>query len=326
MKLPAKIQNLLILFTITSGFFYLKPALAQEAESTLLGITAIPPRIEVKGKPGQILNETIKVRNESNTTRFITTNIKDFVVLDNKGTPTQIENLPEGANKWALSSWLQVSPTNLRLKPGETKALNLIIMVPENAAPGAHYAVVLHTPDSQAILNGSGSSIQTNVGTLVYLTIPGPVNEQAKATVTVPNFSEYGPITLKTTVANLGDIHISPTGKFVITDMLSRSFNLLFEGSNIFPQTVRTFDTKINNHWLLGRFKAELQASYGTTGQVLTPVVFFWVFPIRLFLALITIICLLVGIFTILTHKPDSRQSAKDDHPGISALKNKYRD
>jgi len=318
------------LFLIPNSKFSF-PVQAQETTSNAFGLTAIPPRLEVEGKPGDVIVRTIKVRNESTVLKTLTTSIKDFVVLDEKGTPVRIEDLPDGSNKWALSPWTQVSPDKHQIKPGETKALSLTIVVPEDATPGAHYAVVLHSPTNETTLSESGSAITPEVGTLVYLRVPGPVTEDARAIFEVPKFQEFGPVKFKTTVVNNSSIHIAPQGQIEVTDMLSRKFVVPFGSANIFPETTRSFESVLDQKWLFGRFKAELAATYGSTGQLLNTVSYFWVLPVRLILAILTSIFLVIAIVLILRNptkpgqKTDSLLSPDEDE-AITRLKNKYRD
>lgn len=317
---------------------FVPSALAQEATS-VLKITAIPPRLEVEGKPGKVVTQTIKIRNESNTTQFINTSTKDIVVLDNSGTPTILENLPSGANRWAMADWIQVSPSQFKLAPGETKALVLTIIIPDDAVAGGHYAAILHTPNNQAVFNdqtGTGNSIISNVGTIVYLTIPGKIKQDARLKFTIPSFSEYGPVTITSLISNLSDIHIRPEGKLTITDLLGRSTIIPYNSVNssgnvynIFPNTTRKIESVFGGKWMFGRFSANLEASYGTSGQLLSATSYFWVFPVRLMLAVLTIILIFIGIYFILKKGQDPSYkvptSTKSDPEGLEMLKKKYR-
>lgn len=327
--LPNK-KTLVSAFLLLLALNYKLPAvLAQDTTSSAFGLTAIPPRLEIEGKPGESITRTIRVRNESATTKILNTAVKDFVVLDNKGTPVRIESLPEGTNKWALSPWTQVSPINHQIKPGETKAMTITVIIPDNATPGAHYAVVLHTPTNETTINASGSAVTPEVGTLVYLRIPGDVKEEARAMFDVPRFQEFGPVNFKTTIVNTSDIHVAPAGQIEVTDLLSRKFLVKFDGANIFPESSRVFTSTLDQKWLFGRFKAELVATYGSKGQLLNSVAYFWVLPVRLILALLTIIFLVVAISLIL-RSPTKGNGGKflqaDEDDNISRLKNKYRD
>lgn len=317
-----------ILFLL-AFFFLLAPESLGQA---FLGVSAIPPRLEISVEPGKTVTKEIKVRNESSTEKIISTQVKDFIVVDDLGTPIQIENTGDSSNRWAASSWIQISATSLKLKPGETKTLMVTVIAPEDALPGGHYAVILHSPQNETTLSETGSLIETNVGTLVYVTIPGDIKESAMIKdFSAPQFSEYGPIDFKATVTNLSDIHITPVGQIAITNSLGfKTATLPLETVNIFPYTSREYRQTLNRKLMLGRFKAQFVAAYGTTGQLVNATLFFWVIPWRLILTLIAILLIIILIAklnkkTKIDKSPDSPK-VEELEKELSALKKKYRD
>ena len=317
---------LLILF---SAALFTPSALAQSA----LGLSAIPPRLEIEANPGQVVSKQIKVRNESKVEKIISTFARDFIVVDDKGTPVQLETTDSSVNRWAASSWIQISPSQLKLKPGETKSLTLTIITPDNALPGGHYAVILHSPDNDVVIDKTGAAIQTNVGTLVYVTVSGNIKQNAKIKdFTAPVFSEYGPIDFKSAITNLSDIHITPAGSIIIKNMLGgKTAQLALDQTNIFPYTSHDFTNTLNKKWLFGRYSAQINAAYGTTGQVVTASLVFWVIPWTL-LILVTIALILVTIIiTLLRQKsknqPDfSTTKVEEFEQELNDLKKKYKD
>lgn len=318
-----------VLFINLTSYFIFHAPLAQ-AQSAL-GLSAIPPRLEITdAKPGDVITREIKVRNESQVERFLTTSSTDFVVTDNIGTPIQVDSLSDDtySNRWAASSWLQVSPSQLRLKPGETKSLILTIIVPEDTTVGGHYAMVLHTPRNEAILSETGSSIETNVGTLVYITIPGDIKEDANVKeFSAPKFSEYGPIDFKSIITNLSDIHISPIGTITVKNWLGgQTASLELEKLNIFPYTSRQFQNTLNRKWLFGRYQARLLAGYGTTGNYLSSVIYFWVIPWKLILTLLAIVTIIVLLVILLRRRPPSAKKVEALEEELEKLKKKYQD
>lgn len=319
----------LMLLFVFSSLITAKNILAQAA----MGVSAIPPRLEITVKPGEIITKEIKVRNESQTERFLTADVRDFIVTNNNGTPVQIDSTKETDNRWAASGWMQVSPSQFKLKGGETKSLIVTIMVPSDAIPGGHYAMILHSPQVEGILDDSGASIKTNVGTLVYVTVPGNIKQDAKITEFVgPTFAEYGPVDFKSVIENLSDIHITPSGAVTVTNMLGgKTAQLALDETNIFPYTSRTFQNQLNKKWLFGRYKAQLSAAYGTAGSVVTATIFFWVIPWKFLLLSGTTIALIVVIILLLKKKGkdqdeivESKIDALEDE--LETLKNKYKD
>lgn len=303
-----------------------KIALAQSA----LGLTAIPPRLEINVNPGQVITKEIKVRNESRSEKIISTSVKDFIVTDDLGTPLQIESTDESSNRWTASSWIQISPSQVKLKPGETKSLVLTIITPENALAGGHYAMILHTPAKEVSLTQTGATIETNVGTLVYITVAGNITENALVKdFSAPKFSEYGPINFRTIITNLSDIHITPSGSINIYNLLGgKSAQIKLDNTNIFPSTSREFTNIFNRKFLFGRYKAQLNAVYGTTGQLLTATIFFWVIPYKLIALLLAIIVVIVLILKLKKKSPPVSEPNKVEEleKELEDLKKKYQD
>jgi len=323
-------KNILFLSILATYYLLLNTGInAQEA----IGLSVIPPRLEIKGKPGDVVTAPIKIRNESKTDKIVNTTLRDFIVTDDKGTPVQIDNSDQTTNRWAASNWIQVSPTQIRIKPGETKSLMVSVLIPKDALAGGHYAMILHTPDSSVVMNQTGTAIQTNVGTLVYITVPGDIKENAKVTdFTAPKFSEYGPINFSAIVSNLSDIHITPAGSINVTNWFGgKTAQLALATTNIFPNTTREFQNTLEKKWLFGRYAATLNAAYGTKGQLVTATIFFWVMPWRLMILVVVAIVLTLIIVKLIKSRKTTDTTATEDQvveleKELETLKKKYQD
>lgn len=317
------------LLFIFSSLLVAPHSLAQMAT----GISAIPPRLDITVNPGEAITKEIKVRNESKTEKFFNTDVNDFIVTGDNGTPIMVENNQSEDNRWAASNWIQVSPSQFKLKAGETRSLIVTIIAPTNALAGGHYAMILHSPAAENTLNNNGSAVETKVGTLAYITVPGDIKQDAKITTfTGPSFVEYGPIDFKTTIQNLSDIHITPAGSVTITNMFGgKTAQLSLTETNIFPYTSRDYQNQLGKKWLFGRYKAQVNAAYGTAGGVVAATLFFWVMPWRFILLSGTTIALIVVIVLLLKKKgkdqneiTESKIEALEDE--LESLKNKYKD
>lgn len=321
------------LFLLLISTFYLLNVNSLQAQSSS-GLSAIPPRLEINVQPDGSTSHIIKVRNESKETKTITTEVQDFIVENNQGTPLIIEANQEN-NRWAASSWIQISPSTVKLKPGETKALTLTVLPPANALPGGHYVMILHTPETFSSLSSTGASIKTQVGTLVYITIPGDIKQAALLqSFTSPKFSEFGPIDFNSNIKNLSDIHIKPVGAINVTNFLGRkisSLELNPNNINIFPYTSRDFETQLEKKWLFGRYKAELKAFYGTNGGLISSAIYFWVIPWRLIILLIITIIIALTLIKVIKNKPKNKKDSNLDEVAeleqeLADLKKKYKD
>ena len=332
---PAKFSKSLLttsylLIVATSYLLLTKPLIAQTATN---GLSAIPPRSEIEVKAGQTTTQSIKVRNESTETKTVTVSVRDFIVTNNQGTPNFIDSFSENiSNRWAASSWIQLSATSLTIKPGETKALNFTVIPPENALPGGHYAAIVYSPESGYIGNSTGASIQTNVGTLVYITIPGDINQNALVqSFSAPKFSEFGPIDFIATIKNSSDIHIQPVGSIIVKNWLGgETAKLSLDPTNIFPYTTRDFQNTLDKKWLFGRYQATLNAVYGTAGGLISATIFFWVIPWRLIILIIAAIAIIITLVTVLKNKPKKSKSSDTEvaelEKELEELKKKYKD
>jgi len=283
--------KLFLLLLLLLGGGRVRPARAQ----MVLKLSAIPPRLEIEAQPGEALAKQIKVRNEGDSQVALEVKIQDFIVTDKEGTPLPVEE--EVSGRWAASRWISVSPRRFYLNPGETKILDLVVIVPEEAAPGGHYAVVFYSPVTPLLEEeGTKGIVSPNVGTLVYVTVAGEIKENARVVrMKVPKFQEYGPVKIVTEIENLSDVHIQPLGVIRIYNWLGKlNTTLKLAERNIFPGNSRLYENEWTQKWGFGKYKAKLEAAYGTQGKALIATVFFWIIPWRVITIAVLTITLVV--------------------------------
>lgn len=261
-------------------------------------LTAIPPRLQLEVEPGEFVRETVQFRNEGDSVLYLSAIAKDFIVQDTAGTPNFVDR--EVSGRWAASSWISVSPTSFSVAPGQMVDISLNITVPPDALPGGHYAGILYQATGKIPLIGGGVATGTGVnqivGTLVYLTVEGPVTEQALVKqFTAPRFLEFGPVPFTTEILNRSDLHIRPTGTITVRNILGRvTTTMALEERNIFPGASFLYKNTWDAKYLLGRYRADLVAPYGATGQVLLATIYFIVFPLKIALAIVLAIAIII--------------------------------
>jgi len=294
-------RKILTCLLLATGYLLLGPSAQAQ---NIIKMTAIPPRLELAAEPGEVIAHQIKVRNEGDTQLGLQVKVQDFVVADKEGTPLPVDQDLSG--RWAASLWITVSPQKFLLNPGETKALDFIAVVPEDASPGGHYAVVFYSPVKEGAIgeegSGSGSGVSPNVGTLAYITVAGDIKQDARVTkIDIPKFQEYGPVEIRSEIQNLSDIHIRPMGNIKIYNWLGKlNTTLKLNEQNIFPTAIRAYQNSWGQKWGFGKYKAQLEAGYGTQGGSLIATVFFWVIPwraITISLLVIVLVILLIIYF-----------------------------
>ncbi len=328
-RLGAKRAKYLILSTYLTatlvllvfiGLFLARSARAQEMVRTF---TIVPPAVQKNLKPGATTEGIMKVINDSPNALTFTVAVHDYIVVDTRGTPNI---LPENtlSKKYSASNWIAVYPNTFTVQPRQKQDLNYYVQIPADAAPGGHYAAVVFTPGNSDSLEGSGSSVNTRIGTLFYLTVEGQVTILSKITNFFANtFQEYGPIKIQTQIKNYSDVHIKPVGTILVSDLLGRTIEKTkLSEYNIFPESARDYENTIGQQWMLGRFKAKVVSGYGPNNSIpLVSTVYFWVFPWK-----VTVVVILFAIAIILgmkVWKKKKHNTQKDTEPNTDLTQNK---
>lgn len=304
-------------FFIIFAFSFLGKALAAESMS----LTATPVRLgddfSISLSPGEKKQVQVKVRNGSSDKVALQSSAVDFVVADDGATPVAIEKV-DSNNRWSLASWLTLAPAENKLASEEVATINVLIEVPKDALPGGHYAMIYHNPiDSIAVANqSSGSGISQRVGTLLYVMVKGPINEEAYISrFNWPKFLENGPVNFSLNIENQSDIHISTKPIMKVYNLFGKEVaDIELESKNIFPKSERSFNGVWNKVWGLGYYKANIEAVYGNNGQVMSATASIIMFPVKIFLLIAIIILIVVIIFaSIKRHKESSKSSSNSD-------------
>ena len=314
-----KLTLLPLIALIILPFVLVPQAMAQ------MVITAIPPKVELTGDPGQTLKASLKVINDSTETTTYKVTIEDFIVIDTKGTPIPIST--KASNRWSLANWI-TAPKEIPVDAGDIQVIDINIKIPMTALPGGHYAMITYTPENTKLgdLRQTGNIITQRVGTLIYVTVSGPVTEKANLLkFSAPKFIEKGPVEFTGTIESLSTTHVNPTGAITIRNPFNQKVaEINLEAGNIFPESSRDFTALWNQKWGWGRYKADLSLAYGKTGSLLSASIFFWLFPIRLVIyTLIAIVSILV-IINVLNKRSKKHQEELEKE--VKELKQELQD
>src|SRR3989339_538662 len=311
-------KKFLFLFLFPISYF-LFPSLTHAQEVSLV---VSPPRIDITANPGETIQKTIKITNDSADRELILqARTFDFIVQDNLGTPIRVTETASG--RYLASPWLTLERSELVIPPKSTTQLVAIITIPQDALPGGHYAGVFFEPVTNRGGKNTVSYTTTQVGSLFGITIAGDIKYDAlvKSFQTKLNFNEFGPIDFTAELENQSDTHIRPTTKIVIHDMLGRQLTELpLDEVNIFPYTSRLLNGTWNQVWGFGRYTATLSAAYGP-GLVASRTIYFWIMPYRLIAAIVVALLVLLAVFILIRRHLKSQNDHRDDE--IDELKRK---
>ena len=311
-------KKFLFLFLFPISYF-LFPSLTHAQEVSLV---VSPPRIDITANPGETIQKTIKITNDSADRELILqARTFDFIVQDNLGTPIRVTETASG--RYLASPWFTLERSELVIPPKSTTQLVAIITIPQDALPGGHYAGVFFEPVTNRGGKNTVSYTTTQVGSLFGITIAGDIKYDAlvKSFQTKLNFNEFGPIDFTAELENQSDTHIRPTTKIVIHDMLGRQLaELPLDEVNIFPYTSRLLNGTWNQVWGFGRYTATLSAAYGP-GLVASRTIYFWIMPYRLIAAIVVALLVLLAVFILIRRHLKSQNDHRDDE--IDELKRK---
>lgn len=282
---------------------------------SVLALTISPAKFLFSADPGQTLEDSIKIRNDSDRALTFYPEFQLFTVQGN-GEPVFLDD------KSGLASWIETIPSELTIEPGQSKRASVLIKVPEDAEPGGHYAVIFWSSKPPVEKGGTSVGIVMRVGALVLLRVSGNVIEKGElisfeASQKVFNFL---PVNFSYAIKNEGTIHIGPTGQVIIKNIFGKTAASLRVNPgefNVLPGKIRTLETgswlpkaglpegeetgffaDLKREWkgfAFGYYRANLNLEYGQEPLKTIKSSFgFWVIPWRILLIGTLILALLI--------------------------------
>lgn len=300
MKTIKFIKIIIVIIVIT--FIIKFPLVRAQSE---IPLTLANARNEVALDPGESYRFAMKLYNRGENPILGNLKLVDFIVTDNKGTPSFLEGDNSLlSNKYSAASWMSLPFQTMAIPPNDKVSFDVTVNVPFDAKPGGHYAAVIFeatsnfTPQEASTNQEAGSAITPRIAGLFYIRVNGKVTEKALITkLTVPPFSEYGPVAASAEITNSGDTHIQPKGFLTVFDWFGRVVTQSkLDEVNIFPEVARIYENKVGEHLMVGRYKLAFSATYGEKGTLLEGFTYFWVIPWRM----IVIIALSLAILILL--------------------------
>ncbi len=277
-------------------------------------VTVTPARFEIRGNPGETLNEEILLINETDKPETFYASFSNFEAQGESGSPAFVDPKDD------LGTWITPAENTITLAPGQQKIIPFTIAIPQNAEPGGHFAVIFWGTNPN---NGSSAvSVGAKTGILVLLSVNGDVKEEAGLlnfnTVNKQFFFTTLPVSFEYRFKNDGGDRIKPTGEIAIRDTIflpAAYLNANKVEGNVLPHSTR----KINVDWVkyerpsdyvasgnvikkffsdasyewknfaLGFYSAHLNVAYGSQNAQVKKTTYFFVFPWQLMIILVVI-------------------------------------
>lgn len=233
------------------------------------GLTIQPIKISHTLNPGEEVTGVVSLTNASDDdTIEVQTKVEDFAPAPGS---TNISFVGRAEGLSTVRDWitLDVSPS-FTFKRGEGKQISYTIKAPMNAEPGGHFGIMFFK--AVRIVEGEQLKIGTQVGILLFVTIPGNHLEKGKILgFSAPHFVQEGSVPFSIRFENTGTVHYEPKGVIVITNMFGKKVaEVPVSGQIVLPSGVREWSVGWNvEGFLLGRYKATLTI-VNPDGEVLT--------------------------------------------------------
>jgi uncharacterized membrane protein len=236
----------------------------------------------------------MRVQNESSASQSYDVIVNSVSPADENGV---VGYGPTTSND--LSGWIKVTPATMTLGPNQSGEFTITVNIPNNAAPGGHYATVFAMTKPGT---GTGAMMRALIGTNILLNITGNVIESAS----VMEFSTPRarvipgePIDFSVRVRNSGNTHIKPQGVIEIYrgNVKVNELQVNESGSNVLPSGVRKFMATSDKTLPAGTYRAQLTMRYGAAQSIAVPAISFVVIGET---SLAAIVATILGIFVLI--------------------------
>jgi len=262
-----------------------------------MSFTIAPPLFQTNLQPGETWSSSIAVVNDNPYDVTLFAEPVLFKPSGESGSPVFInpnkeDGLSSGPDTSTLAGWITVPQEAFEVAREQTFTLPLTIHVPEDAAPGGHYAAVLignKPPENNA--EGSTVNVTSSIASLIFLSVSGDVIEKGRIRdfVTEKTLYQHAEAHFSLRFENQGNVHLLPQGNIVIYNMFGKvrgtiPVNHHKDYGNVLPESIRKFDftwKSDSGFWDIGRYKAEATIGYGKDmKQSALTTTYFYILPI----------------------------------------------
>lgn len=299
------------------------PAPELFAQSTGSASLSIAPKKTYLMESGMSVDDKLTIRNiDSGAPLQLSLRVVDFTFTNDGGTPKLFLDSKKEPTTWSARSFLTI-PRDVSIPASGSKSLDIKVKVPKGHGAGSYYSAIIYSTTAP---DGGNVGLSASGVTLVFVNIPGKVNEDLK----IERFGVYDrtksqysswfsfeePMVMAYTLKNSGNVTEAPVGSITLHDMFGRETvveNLNPAGSLALIGQSRTFNSCLKTKaqevdfegtrseenvctsaglWP-GIYNAKLDLYYGQNGnptKELHGSTMFWYFPWWFIVALLIVI------------------------------------
>jgi len=280
------------------------------------GLRISPVRSDLTIAPGTSKTIDVYVTNLTSASADLQGVVDDFTAGNNEsGTPYILLN-GEKAPSHSLKGY--VSPIGgFTLASKATKDVKVTISIPKGVSGGGYFGAVRFLP--AATNTNKNVNLTASVGSLVLVTVPGPVTEQLSiASFDVRRMNNQtneleSPSVFFTSNKNLngvvrfdntGNLQEQPFGKILLKKgskvIGTYEVNNTTPRGNVLPSSIRRFAVPLKGLGGFGKYTIEGNFGYGNKGQLLTAKTSFYIVPLAaIIIAVVIILAIVLGIYLL---------------------------
>lgn len=313
----------LLLATVVLLFAGASPVLADSGGGN--GLRVSPVRTDLTVDPGTSKTIDVYVTNLTPASADLQGVVDDFTAGSNEtGTPDILLN-GNKASSHSLKEY--VSPiSNFTLAAKATKDVKVTVSIPLGVAGGGYFGTIRFLPASTN--TNKNVNLTASVGSLILVTVPGPVTEQlsiasfdvrrmntATDTLDSPSvfFTSNKNLNGVVRFDNTGNLQEQPFGKILLKKgskvIGSYEINDTTPRGNVLPNSIRRFAVPLKGLGSFGKYTIEGNFGYGNKGQLLTAKTSFYVVPVAaVVIAVVVLLAIVLGIFLVRVYVRDAIQ------------------
>lgn len=241
-----------ILLMPLSGVF------AQDADESL-GLAIRPAIFDISADPATTTSIEITIENLSDSAVGIEINAESL--LPNDATIDQSKRDDADASTWMIDKGRK-----LVLERSEIKQIPIQFIVPEDATPGTHHALVTFTTTNTADINGTGTVVTPVINSLALINVSGDINEEISiGDLNLPLFIFGNQHELDFEIYNTGNVHVLPVGTVKLYDRSNKLVESIPVAPQlILPNTIKDYVAEWSSDGRIGKHRIEVEISYGS--------------------------------------------------------------
>lgn len=199
-------------------------------------LTVSPVTTEITADAGVPVGGHVTLFNEGDSEVTYYSVFETFTAGEQDGVPEFLDVATD------LATWITITPS-ITLQPKERQDIPFLISVPAGTDAGGDYAAILWTTVAPTV-EGNGVGVASRLGTLVMLTVSGPVTTSSSLTARVQPLVDHLPVVIEYEVKNDGGDRIVLSEPVVVYNTFGQEVSSLSinpGNSSVLPRSTRGY-------------------------------------------------------------------------------------